>query len=99
MIEGIIKGLFTFVINLINLLIVPLDLIIASALPSLSNILNYISEFFNYISNFIPWVVSYLGLPTEVLNIIVAYFVFKITVPITVASIKIAIKWYNALKT
>ena len=99
MINSLITEVIKFVIHSINLLLKPIDLFIEKFLPDLSNGLSYIGGFFNWLSDLIPWGVSYFGLHREILSLIVAYLTFKLTVPVLVYGIKIAIKWYNALKT
>ena len=98
MIESILKGIMTLIINLVNLLLTPIDLAIQSALPSLSDGLNMVSSFFQWVTNLIPWATSWLGLNSTVISLVVAYYVFMLSVPIVIATIKLAIRWYNNLK-
>lgn len=98
MINSLINGIMDFIIYLIDIILIPLDLLIESLLPDISNVISYISSFFIYIGNLVPWVISYFGLNQEILSLIVLYFTFKLTAPITVRTIKMAVKWYNVLK-
>lgn len=98
MINSLINGIMDFIMQLIDIILKPLDLLIESLLPDISNVLSYISTFFSYIGNLIPWVVSYFGLNQDILSLISVYLTFKITAPIAVSTIKMAVKWYNALK-
>lgn len=84
--------------RIVQLLLNPIDNVIASFLPGLSYILSKISSLITFISNLIPWVVSYLGLDQTLLNLIVAYFVFSLTVSITLYTIKFAISWLRAIR-
>lgn len=98
MINNIINGIFDFVINTINILLLPLNKLIEQYLPGLDSAMNYIMNFLDYISDLIPWAVSYFGLNQDILSLVVAYLVFRITLPLTITPIKFAIKWWNALK-
>ena len=85
------------IMRIVQFLLNPIDNIITSFLPGVAYILDKIGAFFNYISGFIPWVISYFGLDSTLLNLIVTYFVFSITVSITLHTIKFGLKWYRAL--
>lgn len=98
MIQAILTGIFKLITNLVSLLLSPIDNLISSALPSLSSGINAVGQFLTYATSSIGWVLSVFGLPSECLSLIVLYFVFKLTVPLTVATIKLAIRWYDKLK-
>ena len=98
MINAILKGIFRLVIALVSLLLAPIDSLINSAFPSIANALGYIDNFFDYILGFIPWVLSWFHLPQAFLTLLVGYFVFKLTVPLTIHTVKLAIKWYDKIK-
>lgn len=98
MINAIIKGIFSLVISLVEVLLYPIDLVINSALPGVSDALGYVSTFFNYILQFIPWILSWFNLPSVFITFVVAYWVFKLTVPLAVHTVKLALAWYDKIK-
>lgn len=98
MINAILKGIFSLITGLINLLLSPIDLIISSSLPGLNSALNSVGAFLSVCMRSIGWVLSVFGLSSECLSLIVTFFVFKLTVPITISTIKLAIRWYDKLK-
>lgn len=98
MINAIIKGIFKLIIGLVTLLLTPIDNLILSALPDLSNGLTAVGNFLNLISTSIGWGISALGLSNETLSLIVMYFTFKLTAPMLFYMIKLALSWYNKLK-
>lgn len=98
MIKAIIGGIFKLVIGLVSILLAPIDLLITKFLPNLSNGLSYITDFFELIGDFIPWVISYTGINTFVLTIIVDILVFILTLPLMVNTMKLALAWYDKLK-
>lgn len=98
MIKGIIKGIFKLVLALVNLILTPIDNLITTYLPSVADALNSISSFFNWVAGLIPWGISWFGLSSTTIVLFVAYSTFELTVPLLTHTIKLAIKWYNALK-
>lgn len=98
MIKAIIKGIFKIIISLTSALLTPIDALIENLLPDLSSAINAVGQFFNLASNTLGFCVSCLGLSSTAINILILYFTFKLSAPLVVYAIKLAIKWYNALK-
>lgn len=98
MIKAIINGVFKLIMSLVNLLLLPIDTLIANFLPEVSQVLGYINDFFDLIGDFIPFVISYTGLNEFVLSSIITIVTFILTVPLMVHTIKLALAWYNKLK-
>lgn len=98
MINAILKGIISLIIGLVSLILTPIDNLILTALPNLSNALTAVGNFLNLISNGIGWAVSLTGLSNEALSLIVMYFTFKLTAPMLFYMIKLALSWYNKLK-
>lgn len=98
MIKAIISGVFKLIISLVSLILSPIDALITQFLPGLDTALTYISNFFDYIGGIVPWVISYTGINEVVLNAIIDIFVFILSVPLMVHTIKLAVAWYNKLK-
>lgn len=98
MINAILTGIINLIVGLVSLILAPIDNLILSALPDLSNALTAIGNFLNLISTSIGWAVSVTGLSNETLSLIVMYFTFKLTAPMLFYMIKLAISWYNKLK-
>ena len=98
MVKALINGLFKLVMSLVNIILLPIDLLIEQFLPDVSNVLSYISDFFDYIGNIVPWVMSYLGINEFVLNGVIAIVTFILTVPLMVHAIKLAVAWYDKMK-
>ena len=81
MINSILKGIISLIIGLVSLILTPIDNLILTALPNLSNALTAVGNFLNLISNGIGWAVSLTGLSNEALSLIVMYCTFKLTAP------------------
>lgn len=98
MINALLTGIFNLIIGLVNVLLTPIDSLIATALPALSDGINMVSQFFNWVSGLIPWGVSWFGFNSSVLTLFVAYITFELTMPLAIHTIKLALKWYDKLK-
>ena len=98
MIAKLFTFLFEMVIKLVQLLLSGVDALIEQFLPQVSDAINMVSALFNQVLSFIPWVMSWMGLNSTVVGLVVAVFTFELTVPLLVHVIKLAIKWYDKLK-
>lgn len=98
MINAILKGIIGLIVGLVSIILAPIDNLIQSALPNLSNALTSVGQFFALISNGIGWVISSTGLSNDTLSLIALYFTFKLTAPMMFYMIKLALNWYNRLK-
>jgi len=97
-INAILTGIISLIVGLVSLILSPIDNLIMSALPDLSNALTAIGSFLNLISQGIGWAISATGLSNETLSLIALYFGFKLTAPMLFYMIKLAISWYDKLK-
>lgn len=98
MINAIISGLMSFIISVVNALMLPIDLLIQTFIPDLNNALTSIGNFLAVVGQSLGWGLSVLGLSSETWSLIVLFFVFKLTAPLVFYSIKLALAWYDKLK-
>ncbi len=98
MINAILTGIFNVIIGLVGVLLTPIDLAVKAALPGLSDGINAIGGMFDVVNNVVGFCISATGLSDTAIDLIIAYYVFILTVPLTFSSIKLALKWYNSLK-
>lgn len=98
MIGKLLNAIFNLVITIVGIVLSPLELLIQNALPDLSNALNMVADFFDYVSGFSPLVISYTGLTTSTMAIIVGLILANMNIPIIVETIKLAIKWFDKMK-
>lgn len=98
MINTILNGIFNIIIFLVNTILAPIDNLIVDNIPALDTAFSAVGIFLELCTTSIGWVLSCFGLSSSCLSLIVAYFTFKLTVPILFSTIKLAIKWYNAVK-
>lgn len=97
MINKIITGLISLVIQFVGVLLTPIDTLVASYLPSISSALIAIQNFLSYCISAIGWVISSLGIPSSVISLLITYYSFSLVVPLLVHGVKLAIKWYRTL--
>lgn len=97
MIGAFFNALVTFVIQIIQVILSPLDTLITNNIPELSNILSFISAVIDYIISYIGFAIDVVGLTDTAIALIVAYWSFALTVPIAAWVIKFAVKWWHAL--
>lgn len=93
----IVETLLNILQFVVNLLMTPIDSFINAYIPSVATGLEYVGNFFNYIIGFIPWIMSWFNLPTLFIELIIAYYVFKLTVPLLVHTFKLIISWWEAI--
>lgn len=98
MINAILSGIINLIISLVNVILLPFDALIESALPDLSNAFTSIGQFLNIATSSIGWCISLTGLSTTALSLIISYYGFKLTAPLLFYMIKLALSWYNRLK-
>lgn len=98
MINSILKGIMSLIISLVELLLLPIDLAIGAALPDLSSALSAVGQYFALALENVGFAISLTGLSSTAISLIVLYWTFKLTLPITFHTIKLAIKWYDKLK-
>lgn len=98
MIEWLISSFINLVIWLVDFILSPIDILISSYIPAVSVAFDYVGKFFIYILNFIPFICSWLHFPPFLINLIIGYYIFKLTVPLLVYFVKLAINWYHTLK-
>lgn len=99
MIAKLMSALMGLIIKLVGVLLAPINLLIEGVLPQeVINGINSIGGFFQTISNGIGWVISASGIPPTALALIVATLVFKLTAPMLVHAVKLALAWYDKIK-
>lgn len=94
----IITAILWLIINLIKVILLPIDALISGVLPSLDSAFTAIASLLTTIGSAIGWAISLSGISTMAIGLIVAYYVFALTVPLSVWLIKLVVGWYDKLK-
>lgn len=98
MISAILKGIFSIIMKLVNVLLMPINLIISKFLPGIDNVLTNIRAFINLIFQYVGFIMDSLCISSETISFMILVFTFMLTAPLLVSSIKLVINWYNNLK-
>lgn len=98
MINAILTGIMNLIIGLVGVLLKPIDIAIAAALPDLSSAISAVGSYFTLALDNVGFALSVTGLSSTAISILILYYTFKLTIPITFATIKLAIKWYDKIK-
>ena len=98
MIGKILLGIISMITTLIYGILSPIDALIQSNFPVLSDAINAVGTLLDFLSNSIVWAVNLSGLSASCISLIIAYYTFKLTLPLAISGIKLVVKWYNALK-
>lgn len=98
MINKLLMGVFKLVIGLVNVILTPINLLITNYLPDLSNALALIRNLFNQAFTYIGWVLDSMFVSRETISLLIAVLTMRLTIPLAINAVKLAIKWYNALK-
>lgn len=98
MIGKILNGIFSLVIGLVTVLLAPIDALISSLLPDLSNALTYVANLFSFVNGVIGYAIDASGLSDISIALIVSYYTFTIGSTMAISTVKLALKWYNMIK-
>lgn len=98
MINAFLTGIINLISDLVNVILLPIDILINNYLPNLSVVIDTVSDFFQWICGFIPYICSWLNLPSWFISFVITAFTFKLTVPLLVHTVKLGISWYDKLK-
>lgn len=98
MINKLLMGVFKLVISLVNVILTPINLLITNYLPDISNALSLIRQLFNTCFTYIGWVLDSMFVSRETISLLIAVLTMRLTIPLAISSVKLAIKWYNSLK-
>lgn len=97
-IDFIITAVFNIIIFIVKIVLLPVDYMIATFAPDLSDSFVAIANLLDLIFSYIGWAMSASGIPLPVIGLVGAYWIFKLTLPVNVWIIKLCVKWYRALK-
>lgn len=94
---NVLETLLTLIIQLLttitNIILYPFNILIDSLFPNFTNALDNITALFDLATTYISWILSFLGIPAILLSLVLAYYVFSITITLGVWGAKLALKW------
>lgn len=98
MIGKLLTGIINLIISLVSTIFTPIDNLITSLVPDLASAFTAIGNFISLCISGVGWILDAVGIPQQLLALIISYYTFKLTVPLLVHAVKLAIKWYDKLK-
>lgn len=93
-----INVILTVISWVIEIILLPINLIIAQFLPSLDGVFSTVGEAFSIGFASIGWVVDLFGIPYFLIDFLISFYIFYLTVPLLIYFIKIVVKWFARLK-
>lgn len=97
MINAILNGLLSFISSLIQIVLAPINSIIASSFPDLSTGLSFITALFNVIGRVLGWVIDLSCIPAETISILTLTLISRYSLRHLVHGVKLALNWYRKL--
>ena len=96
--EGFLQFILDFILFICSSILWPVDFVIDSLFPDISSALSYVSQAFNYAFNYVGWFFDVLGLESFTITFLVEFIIFRLTLPLQLWVIKLAINIYNKIK-
>lgn len=93
----LITAVLGFCTALINLILLPINLVLENSLPGLTYALNSFSSLLNYLIPFSKWVLSWLPFSTDFYTFVISTLIFIYTIPLLINTIKLVVKWWHYL--
>lgn len=98
MINAIIKGIFSLIGSLFNVLLSPIISLVTALFPSLGDMFTNISTFLGYCFTYVRSILSLLCISDTLIITFFDYLVVCYTIYLTILGIRFALTVYNKLK-
>lgn len=98
MINALLTGIFKIITALVNLILTPINTLISQNLPELSSIFTMIHNCFKVLFSGLGWWTDAMLISSETISLLITCWTIKLTLPLIISTIKLAIKWYDKLK-
>lgn len=97
MINSLLTGLISFIVNCISLFTSPINSLISQYIPSFSTVLSTVNNFVSWLTKFVLYIASWVNFDGATWTFIVACASFLFLVPLLAHSIKLILRWYRML--
>lgn len=94
---GLFQVLMAVIVSIMNLILYPFSLLIKTYMPSLDQGLTALADYFDYAGHYMAWLLDAFAVPSIVVTMVAAYYLFVFTVTMSAWTIKLVIKWKGAL--
>jgi hypothetical protein len=85
------------VITIVNIILWPFSQLIAASMPALDSGFQQLADYFTYATTYMAWILNAFAVPAMAITIIAAFYLFNFTVTITAWTVKLIIKWKQAI--
>lgn len=93
-----LQSLLKRIIFIVNIILFPVDTFVANSFPAFYNTTVYITDMLQYALTYVNYVLDSFGFESITILFLVSYLIFKVTLPLQIWFIKLAVRWYNAIK-
>lgn len=98
-----LKDFFILLISvsstLLNIFLFPINILIETFLPDMTDYFEIVDQMFTYASTYIGWGISAIGLDPRIISITLALLTFRLSITLGTYALKIFIRWKKALIT
>lgn len=98
MINAILTGIINLFMGIVNILLLPIDALIAGAFPDIANMLNLVNNGFDTISTYFGWILDGTLLSSQTIAFFIICMTFHLTIPYLVHAFKFILKWYRSVR-
>lgn len=96
--ESIVNGLINLVINVINILLSPINTLINFYVPDFSNFIIEFDSYFALINDsFIPWIKDLFLLPQWCYSLVVSFILYRIIAMVGTNTYKLVMRYWETL--
>lgn len=95
--QELVNGLISLFIGIVNILLAPINTIINTYVPDMSEFILNLSPYFEMIDDFIPWIKDLFLLPQYCYTLVVAFITFRIIAMIGTNTYKLVLKYWETL--
>lgn len=96
--ETILAAIFEIVTTIVKIIFFPIDAAIDIFVPGLNTAFAAINSVLGVIFQYMAYAVSFSGISAFAVSLIIAYFTFKLTLPINIWIAKLIFKWYRQIR-
>lgn len=96
--QTLVNGLLSFFIFVVNILLSPLNTIINTYVPDLTNLIMSLDSYFALINDsFIPWIKDLFLLEQWVYTLVVAFITFRLIAMVGTNAYKLILRYWETL--
>ena len=96
--QDLVNGLISLFIGVINIILSPLNTIINTYVPDMTNLIISLDSYFGLINDdFIPWIKDLFLIPQWCYTLVVAFITFRVIAMIGTNAYKLVLRYWETL--